>query len=272
MKNKQSYEDVNISIGSKKVPKIIEIMYSIIQWLFVLFGIIISLAMFYTGDIAIVGGLIVLLSAFVVSPLFNKIPILSNRPIVKTIVKFLTSFILCFIGIMFMPVSDSNKNESPKNDIQEIIETTTATTSVTIIPTTTSTFTTTAPQTTTSTTTTIITSTTTTSTSTSITTSTTTVTTTITTTVPTTALPVVTTIVYTQPPTEPPVPKSIHFVLNTDSNCVHINENCSAAKKILPENWSEIDIPESSLADYNGTYWACGKCSSRYKNELPKFD
>lgn len=65
---------------------------------------------------------------------------------------------------------------------------------------------------------------------------------------------------------------TLHFILNLESNCIHINENCSAAKKILPENWSEIDIPESELGNYYNVYWACGKCSSRYKNELPKFD
>lgn len=64
----------------------------------------------------------------------------------------------------------------------------------------------------------------------------------------------------------------LHFVLNTESNCVHINKNCSAAKKILPENCLEIDIPESELGNYYNVYWACGKCSSRYKNDLPKFE
>lgn len=80
--------------------------------------------------------------------------------------------------------------------------------------------------------------------------------------------------------TEPPVvvpdpvevePTILHFVLNSDTNCVHINPNCSAAQKILPENYSEIDIPESELYNYYGIYWACGKCSKRYSDELPKF-
>lgn len=87
----------------------------------------------------------------------------------------------------------------------------------------------------------------------------------------------------TDPPTEPPTPtpteppteaeiKIVHFILNTDSNCVHINASCTAAEKILPENYSEIDIPENELSDYSGQYWACGKCSNIYKDELPKFE
>lgn len=100
------------------------------------------------------------------------------------------------------------------------------------------------------------------------------VTTTIETTVP---VQITTTKNITQPPTtqavtQPPttIEKTIHFIINTDSNCVHVNPNCSAAKKIEPENYSEIDIPENELSNYSGVYWACGKCTKGYKKELPK--
>ena len=63
----------------------------------------------------------------------------------------------------------------------------------------------------------------------------------------------------------------VHFILNTDTLCVHLDENCTAAKKILPENYAEIDLPEDELGTYEGVYWACGKCSGSYKNILPKF-
>lgn len=232
--------------------------FSFIQWGFSVLGLFMSLYMFKSGGFAIIGGILILISAFIISPISYIIPILNNNLTLKTILRFIVSFILCVTGCYF--ATETNENEDTLT-VQNIIETTT-------VPQTTTS------QTTTSTITTITTSTTTstTSTSTSTTTSTTTITTTLTTTVPTTAQPVVTTIVYTQPPTDPPAPKLIHFVLNTESNCVHVNENCSAAKKILPENWLEIDIPESELGNYYNVYWACGKCSSRYKNELPKFD
>ena len=68
-----------------------------------------------------------------------------------------------------------------------------------------------------------------------------------------------------------PVVSNIHFILNTDTNCIHTKADCSAAQKILPENYSEIDISNSELANYANVYWACGKCSKEYSNILPKF-
>lgn len=65
--------------------------------------------------------------------------------------------------------------------------------------------------------------------------------------------------------------KTYHFVLNTDTNCVHSNSKCSAAEKILPENYAEIDISEDELASYKGVYWACGKCCNKtLRDVLPK--
>lgn len=73
---------------------------------------------------------------------------------------------------------------------------------------------------------------------------------------------------------EPPVeaqPQTIHFVLNAATGCVHADSSCSAAQKILPENYSTLDIPEDQLSSYAGVYWACGKCAKRYSSQLPKF-
>lgn len=76
----------------------------------------------------------------------------------------------------------------------------------------------------------------------------------------------------TNPPTSPlSEPKVIKFILNVESGCVHTSSNCNAAEKILPENYAEIEIAEDELVNYAYTYWACGKCSKRYSNELPKF-
>lgn len=66
--------------------------------------------------------------------------------------------------------------------------------------------------------------------------------------------------------------KIIHFIVNYESNCVHCSSSCSAAQQILAEHYGEIDIPENELGNYTGVYWACGKCSRRYSNELPKFE
>ena len=77
----------------------------------------------------------------------------------------------------------------------------------------------------------------------------------------------------TQPPVVEtmPVQTTVHFILNLETNCIHINPECSAALKILPENYSTVDITEDDLGNYNGTYWACGKCSHGYTGILPKF-
>ena len=91
-----------------------------------------------------------------------------------------------------------------------------------------------------------------------------------------------TTVPTTQPPTEvpkipvtqPPVsePKTLHFILNLDTNCVHKKTSCPAAEQILPENYSTIDIREDELGNYAYIYWACGRCSKEYSSILPKFD
>lgn len=78
----------------------------------------------------------------------------------------------------------------------------------------------------------------------------------------------------TQPPVieTAPVQTILHFVLNMETNCIHIDKGCSAALKIDPENYSEIDIAENDLGSYSGVYWACGKCSEEYKKILPKIE
>ncbi|MDE6035375.1 MAG: PASTA domain-containing protein [Ruminococcus sp.] len=80
--------------------------------------------------------------------------------------------------------------------------------------------------------------------------------------------------VQTTPPqaVQPAQQVSKTYVLNTDTNCIHANPQCSAAQKIIPENYSEVVISESELSNYTNIYWACGKCCSyNEKNTLPKF-
>ncbi|MDE6671315.1 MAG: PASTA domain-containing protein [Ruminococcus sp.] len=80
--------------------------------------------------------------------------------------------------------------------------------------------------------------------------------------------------VQTTPPqtVQPAQSANVHFILNTDTNCVHIKDTCRAAQQILPENYSTVDIAESDLSNYNGIYWACGICSKKYSDIIPKFD
>ncbi len=66
--------------------------------------------------------------------------------------------------------------------------------------------------------------------------------------------------------------ETLHFILNTETGCVHISDTCAAAREIDDENRQEIDILESDLPDYAGIYWACGRCSKRYQDELPNLE
>lgn len=75
------------------------------------------------------------------------------------------------------------------------------------------------------------------------------------------------------PPATVPAVQSApyHFILNTSTNCVHSENSCTAAQQILDKNYAEIDIGSDRLADYEGVYWACGKCCSYELREiLPK--
>lgn len=81
----------------------------------------------------------------------------------------------------------------------------------------------------------------------------------------------------TKPVHEPePEPDSeagtVHFIINTESQCVHTKETCRAAQKILAENYDTIDICEDEIADYAYQYWACGICAKEYSDLLPKFE
>ena len=69
-----------------------------------------------------------------------------------------------------------------------------------------------------------------------------------------------------------PQPEILHFIVNTNSCCIHIDPHCTAAESIEPEHRQEIDIPENDLSSYAGKYWACGKCSRKYSSSLPKFE
>ena len=82
------------------------------------------------------------------------------------------------------------------------------------------------------------------------------------------------------PQTEPATPapetvpevQTLHFIVNTDSCCIHIDPHCTAAESIDPDHRQEIDIEETDLPTYAGKYWACGKCSRKYSSDLPKFE
>lgn len=49
-----------------------------------------------------------------------------------------------------------------------------------------------------------------------------------------------------------------HFILNTDSRCLHGSAGCRAVKMMDKNNYSEIDIGEDEMSDYiDGGCWTC---------------
>lgn len=161
------------------------------------------------------------------------------------------SGLIAAVTILFL-CSCGNGGESNK-PTESTIATETTTQTTTTVPTTT----TTKPITTTATT---------------VPTTTTTTTTTITT-VPTTTTTTTTPAPTASPQTNPPVTQSdsVHFIVNNESRCLHLSADCQAAKKISPENYSEIDIYREDMPQYSSEgYWACGKCAGIYRKELPK--
>lgn len=68
--------------------------------------------------------------------------------------------------------------------------------------------------------------------------------------------------------------KTYKFVLNTETKCLHTNENCRAAIKIDSENYDTITISENELSSYSEKgYWCCGVrgCNSpELRKAMPK--
>ena len=88
------------------------------------FFIISAIVAFVEGGIAIIGGFLWLIVAFIVSPIMNYIPKFSGLPKLKQVLlKFLSSFLIFFLGLVFFGIqSDQNaKNKLPTNTENQII-------------------------------------------------------------------------------------------------------------------------------------------------------
>lgn len=101
-------------MGWDKVSKI-KILH-IIEWIFVVLGLLTSVSMFGQGAKGVTSGIILLISAFVISPLFEKIPFLKNSLRKKTLIQFISAFILFCVGVYFSPTTDK-PSESKSSDI-----------------------------------------------------------------------------------------------------------------------------------------------------------
>ena len=88
------------------------------------FFILLAVIAFVEGGIAIIGGFLWLIVAFIVSPIMNYIPKFSGLPKLKQVLlKFLSSFLIAFLGLMFFGIqsNQNTKNKLPTNTENQII-------------------------------------------------------------------------------------------------------------------------------------------------------
>ena len=88
----------------------------IIEWIFAVLGLLMTLSMLVYGIEGIKSGIILLMSAFVISPLFEKISFLKINLKKKILIQFVLPFSLLCIGVYFIPTTDKS-SESKSSDI-----------------------------------------------------------------------------------------------------------------------------------------------------------
>lgn len=219
------------------------------QWLIAAFGVIMALVCFSNGGVGIIGGIIILISACLISPIPNKFSIMSNKPMKKALVQVFGSFTLFIVGVLVTP-TNSAESSKPAVDIEQT-QTTLVTTTLPVAETTTTTL-----ETTTTTAKPITTTTTTTTTPKPTTTTTTTTPKPTTTTTTTTPKPTTTTI-----QTQPLVRK---YWINHDSMIVH-SPDCNTIPDYKDDFWEYIENLDINWAIANG-YRPCQRCNPIWHN------
>lgn len=196
-----------------------------IQWVFTGIGLLMAFSSFRAGGIRILSGIVLLLSAFAISPFVEKISFMTNMKTARVLLQVVVSFILCMVGLGIGGSTNSADDVKEKTPTDFTVTTTTTEATTTTETTTTETTTVT---------------------------TTTTEETTATTTVTTTAVPV------TEQATRAPVQQSSeNYVLNTSTMKIH-KPSCSDAKKIDAGN--REDFYGSFEEAVNRGYSACGHC------------
>ena len=82
----------------------------IVEWVFAIFGLILSIVMIASGGI--ISGLVFLISALVISPIFEKIPLLTDKPEKRTVLQFVFSFAIFVTAFFLVPTNPNNENNS----------------------------------------------------------------------------------------------------------------------------------------------------------------
>lgn len=248
-----------------------------IQWIAAAFCAVMSIGCFSHGGVGVIGGIILFISALLISPISNKFNIMCDKPLKKAALQVIGSFALFIIGVSITPSSSIENDTTLDNDSDisntsveqvessDVLTTTTTSKLIDIVETTTTT--TTEPTTTTTESTTTTTTEPTTTTETMTTTKkptttkpkTTTTTTTITTTTTTTTTEPTATVTTIQ--TQPIVRK---YWINHDSKIVH-STSCYTIPDNKEDYWEYFENLDINWAEANG-YRACQKCDPVWHN------
>lgn len=87
----------------------------IAQWIFAAIGAMMAVSALSKGFLGVFGGIFLLVSAFVVSPLAEKLPFYEKINVAKTAkvaLQFLVAFILCSIGAVITPSNNSDTEDT----------------------------------------------------------------------------------------------------------------------------------------------------------------
>lgn len=101
----------------------------IAQWVFGALGVLIALNEFGKGGLGILSGLVLAVSAFIITPFASKlidqkIPLLQKKYSLKVFLQFLISFLLFLTGIILTPRNEPVTTRTIENTVIDIQETT----------------------------------------------------------------------------------------------------------------------------------------------------
>ena len=101
-------------------PSIVQKVISVIQWIAAAFIVLMALSVFSYGGIAIISGIMLLISAAVVSPLMKYIPVMNNTPKQKILIQFLVSFVIFVFAFIIVPGTPNEETANAQISNTEI--------------------------------------------------------------------------------------------------------------------------------------------------------
>lgn len=110
------YSNERWSLSKKNKKNVL----GIIQWTFAGLGMLMSCGAFSQGGTGILSGILILISAFAVSPLLELTNILKGKKTLGVFLQFVVAFLLFIIGIGFIPSNNKDSSSETNSAINEI--------------------------------------------------------------------------------------------------------------------------------------------------------